>query len=335
MAVIVPARNEAREIRACVESLLAQDYAKLQVVAINDHSDDGTAEILGELDRLHDALTVIHDPPLRDGWLGKHNAMQAAFEMIDADIVLLTDADVTFAPNCVSAAVAELESHSLDLLSVYPTFAFKTFCETMLVPIYVGGAALLLSPSIEDPRSKHAMAVGACILVRTERLRDVAGFTAIRQEILDDVGLALLFKKRSFKIGVRSAPDLMRVRFFKNNRDAFFGVTKHLLGLVQHAIWLAPLLAVIPALMYGTLIFAVGYGFVRQEYTTAVIGVATLVIHYLALLMTRPANEFNPIIALAFPCMAIQFAASCLRAVYLLMARGAFSWRGRTTKLGV
>ena len=77
--------------------------------------------------------------------MGKHNAMQTVLETVDADYVLLTDADVRFEPNCLSAAVAELETHSLDLLSVYPQFSFRTFCETMLVPIYVGGAALLLS----------------------------------------------------------------------------------------------------------------------------------------------------------------------------------------------
>lgn len=333
VVAVVPARNEAEDIRACIESLLAQDYPNLRIVALNDHSADGTGEILSELDRIHDTLTVIHDPPLRKGWLGKHSAMQTAFEAIDADIVLLTDADVTFAPDCVSVAVAELESYSLDLLSVYPTFVFKTFCETMLLPNYVGGAALLLSPSIEDPKSKHAMAVGAFILVRMARLRDVEGFTAIKQAILDDVGLALLFKKRGFKIGVRSAPDLMRVRFFKSNRHAFFGVTKHLLGLVQNALWLAPILAILPALMYGTLLFAVGYGIVQQQYATAIVASGALAIHYIALLMTRPANEFNPITALAFPFMAIQFAASCLRAMYLLVAKGAFSWRGRTTEL--
>ena len=54
----------------------------------------------------------------------------------------------------------------------------------------------------------------------------------------------------------------------------------------------------------------------------------------LALLMTRPGNTFNAITALGFPCMAIQFAASCLGAFYLRFAKGTFSWRGRTIHLG-
>ena len=334
VAVIVPARNESEDIATCIQSLLAQNYPRLKVIAVNDHSEDDTGRIVDQIAHDDDRLTVIHDPLLRTGWLGKHNAMQTALETIDADYVLLTDADVQFAPNCLSAAIAELEAHSLDLLSVYPQFSFKTFCETMLLPIYVGGAALLLSPLVENPNSKHAMAVGAFILVRMERLREVDGFETIKREILDDVGLAVLFKQRGFKIGLRSAPDLMHVRFFKSNRHAFFGVTKHLLGLVQGCIWLAPVLAVLPGVMYGTLLLALGHGILQRQYLLAFLSFATLAIHYASLLLTRPANKFNPIIALAFPCMALQFAASCLRAAYLLLAKGTFSWRGRETNLG-
>jgi hypothetical protein len=193
--------------------------------------------------------------------------------------------------------------------------------------------AYLLSPSVENPNSKHAMAVGAFILVRMERMRELEGFASIRRQILDDVGLAALFKRRGFQVGVRSAPDLMRVRLFKSNRHAFFGATKHLLGFVQSFLWLAPLLAVLPAAMYATLFFGVGYGIVFQESLILSLALATLTIHYAALLLTRPANEFNPVLALAFPCMAIQFAASCLRATYLLIAKGTFSWRERDTNL--
>ena len=56
-------------------------------------------------------------------------------EHIDSELILLTDADVEFAPTCVSSAVAELQLRQLDLLSIYPQFEFVTFCETMLVPI--------------------------------------------------------------------------------------------------------------------------------------------------------------------------------------------------------
>jgi hypothetical protein len=145
--------------------------------------------------------------------------------------------------------------------------------------------------------------------------------------------MARRFKEHGFKIGLRAAPDLMRLRFFKSNRHAFFGVTKHLLGSVQDFIWIAPLLALLPLLMYGILIFGAAYGMIHQQFMLAGVSMLSLAIHYVALLLTRPGNKFNAIVALAFPLMSIQFAASCLRATYLLTAKGMFEWRGRNTNL--
>jgi glycosyltransferase involved in cell wall biosynthesis len=333
VTAIVPARNEAADIGHCLRSLLAQDYSHFRVIAINDHSDDDTPRIIDEIAAADSRLIAIHDPPLKPGWLGKHNAMQAALEHVESDLVLLTDADVIFSPACLSAGVGELEERQLDFLTLYPQFHFVSFCETLLVPFYVGGAALLLSPAIENPRFRHAMAVGAFILLRTDRLRQIGGFEPIKAEILDDVVMARTFKGHGFKIGLRSARDLMHLRFFKSNRHAFFGCTKHLLGTVQDHIWLAPLLALAPLLMYGTLLFGTLYGLLSGQYVIAAIAILSLTIHYVALLLTRPGNKFNALLALAFPLMAIPFAASCLRAAYLLAARGTFEWRGRSTDL--
>lgn len=334
VSVIVPARNEASDIGQCLRSLLNQDYSQLQIIAVNDHSEDNTPKIMDEIAAGDPRLRVIHNPPLNPGWLGKHNAMQAAFEHVDSELVLLTDADVAFEPPCISLAVGELQRKQLDLLSIYPQFQFISFCETLLVPFYVGGAAVFLSPAIESPQSRHAMATGAFILMRTECLRKIGGFDAIKSDILDDVCMARKFKEYGFAIGLRSAPDLMRIRFFKNNRHAFFGATKHLLGSVQEFVWVAPLVAMIPLLMYGVLVLGLLYGCFTQSYLLAGLSFATLVIHYVGLLLSRPGNAFSALKALAFPFMAIQIAAAGCRAAYLLLANGTFQWRGRTTNFG-
>ncbi len=333
VSVIVPARNEAEDIEQCLRSLLAQDHVDLKVIAVNDHSEDDTPEIIDRIAAEDSRLVAIHNPPLQSGWLGKHNAMQAALKHVSSELVLLTDADVRFEPSCISAASAELEKHEFDLLSIYPQFEYVSFCETMLLPIYVGGGAILLSPTVEDPNSPHAMAVGAFILSRTDRLHQIGGFESIKTEILDDVGLARVFKRNGFAIGLRSAPDLMCVRFFKSNRHAFFGTTKHLLGIVQGCVWLAPILAILPLLMYGTLLFGVVHGIIYQRPLLAGLSFLTLAVHYVALLATRPNNRFSAMKALLFPCMSFQFAASCLRAIYLYLVKGRFQWRGRETSI--
>jgi glycosyltransferase involved in cell wall biosynthesis len=297
---------------------------------VNDHSTDQTGRIMDGIAATDPRVTVLHDPVLRDGWLGKHNAMQTALEHVTTEFVLLTDADVVFHPTCLATGIAELKAHQLDMLSLYPQFQFISFCETMLVPIYVGGTALIVSPSIEDPRSPAGLAVGAFILVRAGALQAMGGFESLKSEILDDVGLARKFKEHGYRIRLRSAPDLMWVRFFKGNRHAFFGVTKHMLGFVQHAIWIAPLLAIAPLMIYGILIAGLIVGIWHNHPVMAGLSFITLCIHYSALLVSRSVYYFNPVIAIAFPAMAVQFAASCFRAIYLYTVMGRFRWRGRS-----
>ncbi|MBI9082388.1 MAG: glycosyltransferase [Desulfobacterales bacterium] len=333
VSVIVPARNEAEGIELCLRSLLAQTHVNLQLIVVNDHSEDDTPDIIDRIAAEDPRMIVIHNPPLESGWLGKHNAMQAALAHVESDLLVLTDADVEFEPTCISSAVSDLQARQLDLLSIYPQFQFVTFCETILLPIYLCLSSFLLSPAVEDPKSAHAMAVGAFILLRRDRLNQIGGFASIRTKILDDVAIARSFKKNGFTISLRSAPDLMRVRFFKNNRHAFFGVSKHLLGIAQSCIWLAPLLAIGPLLVYGTAFFAVIHGIVQQRFILAGIGILMLLINYIGLLLTRPNYKFNALKALAFPCLSILFAASCLRALYLFLCKGRFQWRGRDTDL--
>ncbi len=331
VSVIVPARNEAEDIERCLRSLLAQTHSNLQIIVVNDHSEDDTQHIIDRITTEDKRMSVIHNPPLESGWLGKHNAMQAALEHVESDLLVLTDADVEFEPACISSAVSEFQMCRLDLLTLYPQFQFITFCETMLLPIYACLDAFLLTPAVEDPKSPHAMAVGAFILVCTDRLKQIGGFATIKDQILDDVAIARAFKKNGFTIGLRSAPNLMRVRFFKNNRHAFFGVAKHLLGIAQSCLWLVPLLAVLPLLIYGISLFTVVYGIIQQQFFIAGLGLLTLLVGYIGLLLTRPNNKFNALKALAFPCLSILLAVSCLHALYQLLVKGKFQWRGRDT----
>ena len=85
--------------------------------------------------------------------------------------------------------------------------------------------------------------------------------------------------------------------------------------------------------MYATMLFGAIYGIAQGRAWLAGMACLALAIHYLALLLTRPMNQFSVFKALLFPCMSIQFAASCLRAIYLYVAKGRFQWRGRDTNL--
>lgn len=115
VSVLVPARNEEENIRACLESLLQQDYPNYEVLVLDDHSSDDTPTILAELKRNHEHLRVLTGAELPDGWFGKHWACWQLADQASGSWILFTDADTVHQPELLKAAVARASECKLDL----------------------------------------------------------------------------------------------------------------------------------------------------------------------------------------------------------------------------
>jgi chlorobactene glucosyltransferase len=136
VSVLVPARNEARNIEPCVASLLAQDYPNYELIVLDDHSDDGTGDLVRELglDAKGDRR-VISGAALPAGWTGKGWACHQLSLAASGDFLFFTDADTTHAPGTVSAAVAAVREYRADLLSAWPRLITRTLGEKLVVPM--------------------------------------------------------------------------------------------------------------------------------------------------------------------------------------------------------
>ena len=177
VAVIVPARNEARTLPRTLPSLLAQRYP---VFVVDDRSDDRTAEV-GE--RL--GATVVRGGPLPAGWVGKVWALDQGTRATDApDYLLLTDADIRHAPGTIAKLVAEAEADGLALNSRLARLHCRSGWERLLVPPFVFFFNVLY------PMRRAGAAAGGCMLVSREALERAGGFEAIKGDVIDDVSLA-------------------------------------------------------------------------------------------------------------------------------------------------
>ena len=120
VSILVPARNEALNIGACAGSLLAQDYPNFELLVLDDHSDDATAETvrgLGVSESGRDAR-LLHGEALPAGWCGKNWACDQLARSARGKFLFFTDADTTHAPGTVSAAVAYALRTRAGLVSV-------------------------------------------------------------------------------------------------------------------------------------------------------------------------------------------------------------------------
>jgi len=136
VSILIPARNEARNIEACVASLLAQDYPRTELIVLDDHSDDDTAGIVRRLglgDEEH--RRIISGAALPPGWTGKGWACHQLSLAAHGEYLFFTDADTTHAPGTVSATVAAARAYRADLVSAWPRLLTVTWGEQLIIPM--------------------------------------------------------------------------------------------------------------------------------------------------------------------------------------------------------
>ena len=226
IAVVIPARDEASCIGETVASLLMQNYpGELRVVVVDDNSRDATAEVareaaakLGKAGR----LTVVSGRALPAGWTGKLWAQQQGVDCVNElprppAYVLLTDADIVYAPDAVSQLAARAQDEGAVLTSLMVKLHCASLAERAFIPAFIFFFQMLYPFAwANDRRHATAAAAGGCMLVRRDVLQDVGGMAAIRGALIDDCALAKLLKARGpIWIGlterVRSIRDYPRV----------------------------------------------------------------------------------------------------------------------------
>ena len=195
VAAVVPARDEAEGIAASIGSLLGQDYAgAFRVVLVDDGSTDATAAIARALPGAG-RLTVLDGAPRPPGWAGKLWALHQGLAAIDADYVLLTDADIAHDAAHLATLVAEAERRGADMVSEMVALNCESLAERALVPAFVYLFAMLYPFSwVNDPRRATAAAAGGTVLIRRRALERIGGIAAIRGALIDDVALAAAVK---------------------------------------------------------------------------------------------------------------------------------------------
>ncbi len=203
ICAIIPARNEADLLPVTLRSLLTQTYSNLQIVLVDDHSTDGTADIarqtaqaLGQASRLH----VVAAEPLPSGWTGKLWAMEQGIRFAqtlnpEPDFFWLTDADIEHPPENLEHLVAKAQSDDLDLVSLMVLLRCKSLWETLLIPAFVFFFQKLYPFRwANNPKRKLAAAAGGCILIRRDALTQIGGLQILRQALIDDCSLAQAVK---------------------------------------------------------------------------------------------------------------------------------------------
>ncbi len=251
VSILVPARNEARNIRRCLESLLAQDYPLLEVIVLDDGSTDETPEIVAEMAREDPRLRLVRGQPLPPGWMGKNFACEQLARAAQGEWLLFTDADTVHRPDTVSWAVEAAQQNRADLISLIPRAVTHSFGEEVLLPIIpfgvVGCFPLALGERLRVPLL--TMAVGPFMLFRREAYQRIGGHRAVRGEIAEDVVLARRMRRFGGRVVLLDGSEQVDVHFYHGFLETWRGLAKSAFAALEYRI----LPTVLMLLFYGFL----------------------------------------------------------------------------------
>ena len=258
VSVLIPARNEAdRVLVESIASILAQDYGRFEVIAVNDRSTDATGAILMSLAAADTRLRVIEGAEPPRGWLGKPFAMQQALDHARGEWILATDADMIFDPTALRTALANALEREADAVTFVPHFEAGSFWERVMIPTWAWVFLMFtVFYRINNPKSAGAAGIGGFFLMRRAILDRIGNYELLRDEVLEDVRLAEMIKRAGGKLLVAHAPKLVRTRMYRNFSEMWecctknwFAGMKFSLPLAMWAIFSMYLIAVVPALI--------------------------------------------------------------------------------------
>jgi chlorobactene glucosyltransferase len=233
VSILVPARNEARNIRRCVEGLLAQTYPDFELIVLDDRSTDATPSILAELAASDRRLRVVRGEELPEGWAGKPHALAQAARLARGDWLCFVDADTFVTPQALASVHAKAMETGADLFTIMTDQEVETFWERVVLPLVFTALSVGFSPRrVNDPLRKEAIANGQFIFIRRAAYEAIGGHAALKDSIVEDKDLAVLTKRSGYRLVVADGRKVARTRMYTSLSEMWEGWTKNIfLGL--------------------------------------------------------------------------------------------------------
>jgi Glycosyl transferase family 2 len=229
VAILIPARNEAAAIGACVDAALANVGADIEVIVLDDGSTDGTAAIVESRAGDDLRLRVVAAPPLPAGWNGKQHACHVLSGLTSRPILLFIDADVRLAREGAARLAAALTTSGADLVSGVPRQIMGSFAERLLIPMINTLILGYLPVPLMRFARKEALGAGCgqLMMVRREAYIAAGGHAAIRTTLHDGLKLPRLFRSAGFNTDLVDGADLAECRMYTGLGDLVRGLLKN------------------------------------------------------------------------------------------------------------
>ncbi|MSW98595.1 MAG: glycosyltransferase [Actinobacteria bacterium] len=320
IAILIPMRNEERNVTECVESALAStQLSNFSVTVLNDNSTDQTERLLTDFGP---RIKVLQGAALPAEWMGKNFALSQLSERSGAEFLVFSDADVRLTPKAISSSVALMQRLNWDYISPYPRQVARSFAELLIQPLLQWSwmSSVILRIAEKSQRPSTTIANGQLFIVRRSAYEEIGGHENIKNEVLDDMELARELVRHGFRGGVADASQVVSCRMYESGKELIEGYTKSLwraFGGVSGTV-LAILILTWTSLtpFYGAL-------------TGSLLACGGLVLTTLSRVVVAIRTRSNVWLSLLHP-LAILFLLLLIALSWMKKRNGTLQWRGRT-----
>ncbi|MFQ5909069.1 MAG: glycosyltransferase [Thermoplasmata archaeon] len=225
VSVILPLRNQVATAQACLESLVDQDYPRMEILVVEGGSDDGTGDVVREF---ADRVQIIEEPPLPAGWIGKNWACKQAADRAKGDMLLFTDGDTVHDPWLLRKSVAYLLAEGLDLLTLYPRLRMDSFWERAVLPFMIFLIGLSHRGAwVNRPDKRWAVANGQYLLFPRASYAAIGGHEAVRDRVDEDYRLSQRVKEAGLRLCMADSRQLLTVHMYDGLGEIWQGFAKN------------------------------------------------------------------------------------------------------------
>ncbi|WP_368986242.1 glycosyltransferase family 2 protein [Caldifermentibacillus hisashii] len=324
ISVIIPARNEEKNLPRLLDSLFNQSVQPDEIIVVDDHSQDQTKHIAEEY-----GVTTFTAPPLPAGWTGKNWAVWNGYLRSSGHILLFLDADIQLAENAIQSLISAQKRQS-GVLSVVPYHKAEKFYEKFAMVLNILGVFSFTSPFEKNNLQKGLY--GACIVTTRDDYEIVGGHQMIRSEMLDDLNLGALFQNARIKVSNYIGTDLVSFRMYPN------GMKSELEGFAKGAILSTSSLH--PLTLFSIILWIIGLVssqfcflfFGSKYFIPLLIGYICYVIQILYI------NQYIGSFGVVHPCFhflsLLFFLAVVVYSLYQSVFRKKVIWKGRYIQVG-
>lgn len=332
LSIIIPARNEEKNLPVLLESLQQQTRQPLEIVVVDDHSEDGTAEVAAAL-----GASVIKRRPDETGWIGKSAVCWEGARAAKGDWLLFLDADILLAGSDSLEKImgSFQEQGGTGVLSIQPYHTIQAGYENLSVIFNIMALAGMNRFSFLQDRLPPAGAFGPTLLCNRQEYFQMGGHEKVRDSIMENVQLGKLYLESGLPVSLYGGKNTVHFRMYPegitqlsegwSKSFASASLSTHPLVMAAASGWIGGALTAGLALPFA---FLEGHPFV---WATVLVGYVLYFLQFTR--MARLAGNFHRGALFCYPVLFLYFVGLFAWSSLKTHVFHTVSWKGRKIRV--